>query len=430
VFDDPRIPRETGRYDGGMRTVFAAVRLIDGLSADARDSVDVVVDGERITAVLPHGSDLPAAPSPEPPVAIDGRGRTLLPGLIDAHAHYTFDPTEGSIATIALRSDAEIVLAAAGHAARALRAGVTTARGAGSIRNLELVLRDAISAGHVPGPRLVAAGSAIGITGGHGHQFGIEADGEHELVRAVRRQVRDGADVVKIVASEAAMLTTTGLAPGRMVHGDAELTEAEIGAIATEARRLGVRVMSHAQGSVSVVASARGGVDSVEHAWLADRAALEVLAASGAFLVPTLVVTDVNRDLTGLTPVQGGRQDLIERTHRASCETAIELGIPLATGTDTGEVGVTADMVWREIALLQDHGVSAMAAIRAATSAGARLLGLDGELGSVEVGKLADLVLVEGDPLDDMRRLAAPTIVLQGGRVVAGNVARLTVPGS
>ncbi len=404
-----------------MRTIFEAVRLIDGVVVAAQEAADVVVDGERITAVVSHGTPLPppAEPSREPPIVVDGRGRTLLPGLIDAHAHYTFDPTEGSIATIARRSDAEIVLAATGHAARALRAGVTTARGAGSIRNLEFVLRDAIAAGHVPGPRLVAAGSAIGITGGHGHQFGIEADGAVGLTRAVRRQVRDGADVVKIVASEAAMLTTTGLAPGQMVHGDAELTEAEITAMMAEAHRLRVRVMSHAQGSDSVIASARGGVDSVEHAWLADRAAIEALAASGAFLVPTLVVTDVNRDLPGLTRVQRERQDLIERRHRAACEAAIELGVPLATGTDTGEVGVTSDMVWREIVLLHDHGASPMAAIQAATSAAARLLGLDGEVGMVEPGRLADLVLVEGDPLIDLRRLAAPQMVMQRGRVVA-----------
>jgi imidazolonepropionase-like amidohydrolase len=416
------VPRAAAGTLSGVRLVFSNVRLIDGVGETARAGVDIVIDDERISAVVAHGSPWPgptATTAPGgPPTIVDGAGATLLPGLIDAHAHYTFDPTEGSIAAIARRSDAEIVLAAAGHAARALRAGITTARGAGSIRNLELVLREAIAAGRVPGPRLVAAGSAIGITGGHGHQFGIEADGELELRWAVRRQVRDGADVVKIVASEAAMLTTTGLAPGRMVYGDAELTEPEIGAMVAEARTLKVRVMSHAQGPESIVASARAGVDSVEHAWLADRPAIEALAESGAYLVPTLVVTDVNRDLPGLTPVQRERQDLIERMHRASCEAAIELGVPMAAGTDTGEVGVTADMVWREIALLNDHGASAMAAIKAATSGAARLLGLDGEVGTVEPGRLADLVLVSGDPLVDLGRLASPTMVVQAGRIV------------
>lgn len=143
-----------------------------------------------------------------------------------------------------------------------------------------------------------------------------------------------------------------------------------------------------------MTASARGGVDSVEHAWLADRASIEALAASGAFLVPTPVVTDVNRDLPGLTPIQRERQD-------------------------TGEVGVTSDLVWREVVLLHDHGASAMAAIQAATSAAARLLGLDAEIGTVEPGKRADLVLVDGDPLADLRRLAAPRFVMQGGLVVS-----------
>lgn len=400
-----------------MRTIFEAVRLIDAISEDARPDVDVIVDGERITAVVAHGSPHPPLPDDDAEVSvIDGRGRTLLPGLIDAHAHYTFDPTEGSIATIARRSDPDIVLAAVGHAALALHAGVTTARGAGSIRNLEVVLRDAIASGQVPGPRLIVAGTAVGITGGHGFAFGLEADGPDALVTATRRVVRDGADVVKVVASEAAMLTTTGVAPGRMVNGAPELTEAELRAVVRTATELGVRVMSHAQDGESVRRSAAAGVASVEHAWLADRPAIEALAASGASLVPTLVVTDVNRTLPGLTPVQRERQDLIERRHRASTEAAIELGIPLATGTDTGEVGVTADLLWREIALLHDHGATPMAAIRAATSAAARLLGIDDQVGSIVSGLQADLVLVDGDPLTDLGRLASPIVVMQAGQ--------------
>jgi imidazolonepropionase-like amidohydrolase len=402
-----------------MRTLIADVRLIDGVATDAYEHVDVLIDGDRIAAIEPHDPGRPdrdAADAERTPLTrIDGTGRTLLPGLIDAHTHYTFDPTEGSIGVIARRSDAEIVLAAAGHATRALHAGITTARGAGSIRNLEVALRDAIEAGIVPGPRLIVAGTAVGITGGHGYQFGLEADGPGAFVTATRRVVRDGADVVKVVASEAAMLTTTGLAGSRVVNGAPELTLDELRAVVETATDLGVKVMSHAQDAESVRRSAQAGVASVEHAWLADRPAIEALAASGAFLVPTLVVTDVNRTLGGLTPVQRERQDLIERRQRASTETAIELGVPLATGTDTGEVGVTADMVWREIALIHAHGATPMAAIQTATSGAARLLGIEADLGTVEAGKLADLVLVEGDPLTDLARLANPVLVLRGG---------------
>ena len=370
------------------------------------------MDGDRIVAIEPHD---PVRPVDRGVEIVDGTGRTLLPGLIDAHAHYTFDPTEGSLQAIARRSDADILAAAAAHAALALRAGVTTARGAGSIRNLECDLRDAIAAGQVAGPRIVAAGTAVGSVGGHGSAFGLEAAGPDALAASTREVVRLGADVVKIVASEAAMLTTTGLEPGAMVHGAPELTEAELRAITDTARALGRRVMSHAQDSESVRRSAVAGVDSVEHAWLADEAALEAVKRSGAWLVPTLVVTDVNRTLPGLTAVQRERQDLIERTHRLSTETAIRLGIPLATGTDTGEVGVTADMVWREIALLQAHGASAMASIQAATSSAARLLGLDREVGSLQIGYVADLVLVDGDPLVDVTVLARPVAVWQSG---------------
>ncbi len=405
-----------------MRIQIRDVRVIDGLAETTRDHLDVTVEGDRISAIEPHDpsrADGPPDVGARPIERIDGAGRTLLPGLIDAHAHYTFDPTEGSIGVILRRSDAEIVLAAAGHAARALRAGVTTARGAGSLRNLEPLLRDAIDAGVVPGPRIVTAATAVGITGGHGHQFGLEADGPAALVTATRQVVRDGADVVKVIASEAAMLTTTGLAGSRIVTGAPELTFDELRAVVETATELGVKVMSHAQDGEAVQRSAGAGVASVEHAWLADRGAIEALAASGAFLVPTLVVTDVNRTLGGLTPVQRERQDMIERRQRASTETAIELGVPVATGTDTGEGGVTADMVWREVVLLHDHGATSMAAIQAATSAAARLLGLDADLGTIEVGKLADLVLVDGDPTTNLARLAAPVLVIKGGEIVS-----------
>lgn len=392
------------------------VTIIDGVGAAPLHGRDVAIDGDRITEVAEHD---PTRTVPVGSAVVEGAGRTLLPGFIDAHCHYTFDPTEGSLQVLLARTDEEILERARTNAAIALRAGITTARGAGSIRNLECRLRDEIAAGVTPGPRMVAAGTAVGAPDGHGIAFGIGASGPDGLAAAARRVIADGADVVKVVASEAAMLTTTGHEPGRMVHGAPELTEVELRAIVGAAVDGGRRVMSHAQDSESVRRSAVAGAASVEHAWLADEGAIEVVARCGAWLVPTLVVTDVNRTLPGLTPMQRERQDLIERRHRASTEAAIRLGVSLATGTDTGEVGVTADMVAREIRLLHDHGASPMAAIGAATSSGARLLGVDADVGTIEPGKRADLVLVEGDPLADLRRLADPSLVIQGGVVVS-----------
>lgn len=392
------------------------VRVIDAVGEAPLHERDVHIDGDRIAAIEEHDPDRVVEAGE---MLLDGAGRTMLPGLIDAHAHYTFDPTEGSLQTIARRSDDEILTGARANAVLALRAGITSARGAGSIRGLGWRLRDEIASGRTPGPRLVAAGTAVGSPDGHGIAFGVGAAGPEALAAATRQVIADGADVVKVVASEAAMLTTTGHEPGRMVHGAPELTLEELRAIVGAAHAAGRRVMAHAQDGESVRRCAEAGVDSVEHAWLADDAAIDALAATGAWLVPTLVVTDVNRTLGGLTRVQRERQDLIERRHRAATERAIALGIPLATGTDTGEVGVTADLVWREALLLHEHGASAMTAIQAATISGARLLGIDDQVGSIEVGKRADLLLVDGDPLTDLRRLARPAAVIQGGVVVS-----------
>ena len=397
-----------------MRVLVRAVRVIDGVAATPQLGVDVLIDGSSIGAIEPHDP----ARSLGDLTVVDGAGRTLLPGLIDAHAHYTFDPTEGSLQVIGKRTDDEILSAARQNAERALRAGITTARGAGSIRNLECVLRDEIAAGRTRGPRIVAAGTAVGSVRGHGSAFGLEAAGEDGLAAATRQVIDAGADVVKVVASEAAMLTTTGLPPGEDVFGAPELSEDELRGVVSVARATDRRVMAHAQDSESVRRCATAGVTSVEHAWLADEAAIEVVATSGAWLVPTLVVTDVNRTLPGLTPVQRERQDLIEIRHRASTEAAVRFGIPLATGTDTGEVGVTADMVWREVRLLRDHGATPMVAIQAATSSAARLLGVDRDVGTVETGKWADLLLVDGDPLSDLSLLSHPVEVWQRGRPV------------
>ncbi len=390
-------------------TVFRDARLIDGLSGEARSGLDVIVEGDRIAAI-----DLtdPARVLPPGAHVIEASDATLLPGLIDCHAHYTIDPTveDGFLLYNAERIE-QLVLRAAGMARRALEAGVTTARSGGSPANLDVVLSAAIAAGQVAGPRLMAAGPALTITGGHGYQFGREVDGELEFIRAVRANVRDGAQVIKIVSSEAAMITTS-------VAGVEEVSAAELEAVVREAARLNRRVLSHAQNSESVRRSARAGVASVEHAFLADEAALETLLEHGTTLVPTLTVTAVWHELADLSPAARARQDEIERLHRTSCETAIRIGVEVATGTDTGVRGVMPEMLWREVVLLHDHGASAMQAIKAATSTAAKLLGIEDEVGTIEAGKTADLILVDGNPLQDLGRLARPRVVMHAGHLV------------
>ena len=390
-----------------MPIILHNCRVIDGISNQPRTGVDVIVSGTTITAVEPtrprqsHEGTL-----------IDGSSVTLMPGLIDCHAHYTLDPWAANPFTqIASEPVGMTMLRAARTARDGLYAGITTVRDAGAPRQLNFVLRDAINAGLIPGPRILAPGCAITITGGHGITFGVEADGMHELQRAVRAQMRDGADVIKIVASEAAMLTGPEA-------GVEELTQDEISMLVQEARRRGLRIFSHAQNSISVMRSARAGVDSVEHAFLANAEAIATLRTHNVTLTPTLAVTQVTLERDDLTPAFRERMLRIREQHWWSCEEAIRQGVNVVASTDCGEPCIYPSLLWRDICLLHDRGLSRMDAIKAATSRAAVLLGVEAHVGSIEVGKQADIILVAGNPADDLTCLATVALVMKSGEVV------------
>ncbi len=343
---------------------------------------------------------------------VDCAGLTLLPGLIDCHAHYTLDPwSTDSLEKVRRESDAVAITYAARSARVALQAGITSTRDAGAPRQLNFALRDAIAAGLIPGPRLLAPGCAITITGGHGRLFGIEADGMDALQQAVRAQMRDGADVIKIVASEAAMLT----GPEAAVE---ELSQDEINMLVGEARRRGLKIFSHAQNSTSVIRSARAKVDSVEHAFLASKEAISEMRDNAITLVPTLAVTEVTLERDDLTPAFRERMLRIRDKHWWSCEEAIRQGVNVVASTDCGEPMILPNMLWRDIRALNDRGLTAMGAIQAATSKAAVLLGIDQTVGSIASGKQADLILVQGNPLDDLAALSRVSMVMQAGHKV------------
>lgn len=348
---------------------------------------------------------------------------TLLPGLIDSHVHLTGDPGrqwwEAAVTTPEYSTAVGIK-----NAAITVQAGFTTVRDLGSQGQAGQAVRDAIDDGLVIGPRVLAAGKSISIVGGHGDVTGFRPEvtgalsrgtctGAVECAARVRELSRAGADVIKF--------TATGGVLSQQDRGfGAHFTDAEMRAIVETAHSLGLRVAAHAHGARGVEAAARAGVDSIEHGTFVDAAAIEAMKASGAYLVPTLGPTLAYpaRLGTGVyTPVVEAKIRVrLEATGR-NIRMAKQAGIPIAFGTDAGvfEHGRNAE----EFALMMEHGgLSAREALIAATRTAAELLGLAEEIGTLAPGKSADLIVVEGNPLEDITALRRVRLVMARGRVV------------
>lgn len=381
----------------------ANARLVDGTGGPARDGAAVLVEDGLIRAVEND-------PAPEGARILDLDGRTLLPGLVDAHVH---------LSSLDRPAPAELkpyVLADA--ARRLLGGGITTVRDLGSYGRSLFHLREAIGRGLCPGPRLVLCGQIVAATSPGGRAFpGMyrEADGAEELRKATREQIRQGADIVKVMTTGALTVADEDVHP-------AQVTPEELAAVVDEAHRLGFMVASHAEGLDGIRLSVEAGVDTVEHGEMAfgDPAIIEAMAARGTTLVPTLRVFEAVADPDGGFPEwMRERARFLGEAARKTVEAARRAGVPLAMGADAGPHGENA----RELVLLVEAGLSPAEAIVAGTSGAARACGLQDEIGTVEAGKAADLVVLDGDPL------AAPRIfldqksiflVLREGKPVAG----------
>jgi imidazolonepropionase-like amidohydrolase len=393
--------------------------LIDGRGGVPRKDVVVVVDGASIVSI---GDKVPAGA-----VVIDLGSRTLLPGFIDCHVHLVGRQLgEGENWEDASVRDLpqEDAIRGARNARLTLEAGFTTVRNVGASGFGDIALRNMIREGVVPGPRIVAAGHAIGITGGHcdtnGYAPGILegkvengiADGPDEIVKAVRYQVKRGADVIKTCATGGVL--SEGDAVGVQQYSDDELT-----VLVHEAHLTGRKVAAHAHGAEGIKAALRAGVDSIEHGSMTDDEGISLFKSTGAFLVPTLMAQETVERLANSGKLKGQRADKakhIAPIARDRIKAAIAAGVKVALGTDSGVSyhGTNA----HEFELMVGLGMKPMDAIVAGTRNAAELLGLDGELGTVEAGKIADLVAVDGNPLDDIKTMTKPAFVMHEGAVV------------
>lgn len=388
-------------------------RLIDGTGSAPTENATLILN-ER---VLEIASDDRLAGYPDPDT-LDLHGRTLIPGLINVHVHITLDDgTPDTFKALLAEPPAVTAIHAAGRARRMLEAGITTARDLGGVNYIELAVRDMISRGEIPGPRLLCAGRQITMTGGQGWPIGRECDGPDEVRKAVREQLKAGADLIKLMATGGVL--TPGVEPGT-----AQLAEDELRAGVIEARKAGRRTAAHAQGLEGVKAAVRAGINTVEHGVFLDDEAVAMMKENDVVFVPTLTpayrITQAGR-AGGIPQFVMDKMEKVNAANTRSFQLACRAGVIIAAGSDGGTPFNPHDELMTELRLMVEAGVPPMDAVRAGTWGSARALGLESEIGTIECGKWADLVVLEGDPLVDITAIGRVSFVIQRGKVVHGS---------
>jgi len=412
-------------------TVVHCGRLLAVPGEQVWEEASVIIRGSRIERVVDGYVDPGAAArdlglEPEDALVVDQKASFVLPGLFDCHTHITGQYSRDVRLRRVEQTDADAALMASVYARRTLMAGFTTIRNVGSSGDAAFALRDAIANGMLPGPRILVAGEAITPTGGHGdptHGYREDlfdlpaaaegvADGVAECRKAVRTQVRRGADLIKFTAT-GGVLSNTAAGTEQQFFSD------ELRAIVQTAHALGRKVAAHAHGTVGINAALRAGVDSIEHGTYLDNASIALFQRTGAFLVPTIhagkFVEEKAEEEGYFPPPVREKAAAVGPTIQGALGRAHAGGVRIAFGTDVGvgEHGTNA----REFAYMVDAGMTPMDTLVAATINAAELCALSDDLGTLEPGKLADLIGVPSSPLDDVSVMEDVRFVMKEGVV-------------
>lgn len=402
----------------GQTTVVRAERMLDVRSGRIVSPAALVVSDGLIHAVNP-------ASLPSNADVLDLGNVTLLPGFIDMHVHLLVRDATSYRPDVLGENGANAVLRSISGARKMLLAGFTTVRDMGQLHVtpdlLAVSMARASDAGWIDAPRIVAAGHAISITGGHsdpemhagvstslfrlGPDVGI-ADGADEVLKAVREQIKRGARVIKITATAGVMSLEESV-------GAQQMTEAEMRVAVEEAARHGIKVAAHAHGTEGILAAVRSGVASIEHGSMIDDATIRLMKERGTYLVPTMALGDAI-DLASLPPAVRRKAESVLPMARANLKKAAQAGVKIALGTDAPLVPFGDNA--KEFGAMTDRGLAAIDALRAGTINAAELLGVD-DRGELTVGKFADVVAVPGNPLEDIRATEAVVFVMKGGKI-------------
>ena len=400
-----------------------AAHLVDARAGRVLDLQTVLISGDRIEKV----GTSPEVAIPPGATVIDLGPATLLPGLIDCHTHLTADPRNAGLRSLGISVPRQ-ALTGARNARVTLEAGFTTVRNVGASGYSDVALRDAINASEVPGPRMLVSGPPLGITGGHcdenhlAPEFNYHAEGVADGIPAVMAKVREtvkyGADVVKFCASGGVF--SKGDLPGAEQYSPAEMT-----ALITEAHRLGRKVAAHAHGTQAIIDATNAGVDSIEHGSLIDDAGIAAMKQHGTYLVADIYNDDFILNMGkqyGFTDEMLEKERMVGQQQREGFRKAAQAGVKIAFGTDAGVYphGWNA----KQFAYMVRYGLSPMQAIQSATVNAADLIGWADRVGSLEPGKFADLIAVQGDPTTDVTVLEHVQFVMKGGQVVKNELAK------
>ena len=396
--------------------VIHAGHVLDVKTGNTSAGQAIVIEGDKVVSIGPAS----AAKARADAQVIDLPNATVLPGLIDAHTHLTYDVNSLGYASLGISVPREALIGAK-NARVTLLAGFTTVRNVGASGYSDVALRDAINDGDVVGPRMLVSGPALGITGGHcdenllPFEFHYQAEGVADGIEAVQHKVREvikyGADVIKICA--------TG---GVMSKGDdpnaSQYTLEEMKAIVAEAHRLGRKVAAHAHGAEGVRWASIAGVDSIEHGHLMDSESIATLKKNGTYLVPTLYLMDWNRENLAKRNAPDyvvKKMQLVMGHGESIMKEAFAAGLKVGLGTDAAVYphGLNA----HELGVYVRLGMTPLQAIQTATINDADLLGWSSKVGTIEAGKWADIIAVDGDPLKDVTTLEHVKFVMKGGEV-------------
>jgi imidazolonepropionase-like amidohydrolase len=401
-------------------TVVTADRMLDVLAGKMVDRPAIVVVDGRIQAVLAQGD----AAIPRDATRIDLAGETLLPGLIDMHVHLAADARiDGN--RVLDYTDSFWVAVGVANAKAMLEAGFTTVRNVGSADYADVGLKQAVEGGYIPGPRIVPATYALGATGGHCDSTeGLPpsfapvptpsvADGPEGYRLLVRKVHKYGAEVIKICA-------TGGVLSRTDVAGAQQMSYEEIKAVVDEAHRLGLKVAAHAHGLSGINDCLRAGVDTIEHASLADEESFRLAKAHGAWFSMDIYDDDyilAEGPKNGMFEESLAKERAIGLKQRQTFRAAVDAGVKMIFGTDNGAV-FPAGQNALQFAKMVEWGMAPLEAIRAATRNAAQALAREGDVGAIAVGRYGDFVAVRGDPLQDIRLLEHPAAVIKGGQRV------------